>query len=104
MPFGIARVLEPDRAYPIRAECINTRYGQSVLVGIMDSPTSSVEVFLTRRYGDVVSDEDLEAINTQRVALLLVYKETCARSNSHILELKRQSTFHYQYNFQIWLP
>ena len=75
--------LEPDRAYPIvLAERINTRYGQSVLVCIMDSPICSVKVFLPRRYGNVVSDEDLEAINTQRVALLLVYKGKYARSNS----------------------
>jgi len=83
--------LEPDRTYPIvHAERINTCYGQSVLVAIMDSKSSSVKVFLPRRYGDLVSDEDLEAINTQRVALFLVYKGTCARSNSYILELKRQ--------------
>jgi len=70
--------LEPDRAYPIlHAERINTRYGQRVLVAIMDSPSSSVKFFLPRRYGDVVSDEDLEAINSQRVALLLIYKGTC---------------------------
>jgi len=56
----------------------------------MDSPSSSVKVFLLRRYGDVVSDEDLEAINTQRVALLLMYKGTRSRYNSYILELKRQ--------------
>jgi len=32
--------LEPDHAYPIvRAERINTRYVQSVLVGIMDPPS-----------------------------------------------------------------
>ena len=83
--------LEPDREYPVvYAERINTRNGQSFLVAIMDSTTSSVKVFLPRRYGDLVSDEDLEAINTQRVALFLVYKGTCARSNSYILELKRQ--------------
>ena len=83
--------LEPDRAYPIvHAERINTCYGQSILVAIMDSPTSSVKVFLPRRYGDVVSEEDLEAINSQRVALLLIYNGTCPRSNSYILKLKRQ--------------
>jgi hypothetical protein len=70
--------LESDRAYPIvRAECINTRYGHSVLVAIMDSPTSSVKIFLPRGYGDVVSEEYLEAINSQPVALLLIYKRTC---------------------------
>jgi hypothetical protein len=83
--------LEFDRAYPIvHAERITTRYGKSVLVAIMDSPSSTMKIFLPRRYGDVVSDEDLEAINSQRVALLLMYKRTCPRSNSYILELKRQ--------------
>ena len=82
---------ESDRAYPIvHAERITTRYGQSVLVAIMDSPSSTMKIFLPRRYGDVVSDEDLEAINSQRVALLLMYKRTCPRSNSYILEFKRQ--------------
>jgi len=83
--------LEPDRLYPIvHALRLNTRYGQSILVAIMDSPTSSVTVFLPRRCGDVVSDGDLEAINSQRVALRLTYKGTCWISNSNILELKRQ--------------
>ena len=48
--------LEPEHVYPIvHAERMNKRYGQSILVGIMDSATSSVKVFLPRRYGDVVS-------------------------------------------------
>jgi len=35
--------LEPDRPCPIvHAERINTRYGQSVLVAILDSQTTSV--------------------------------------------------------------
>ena len=83
--------LEHDREYPIvHAERINTCYGRSVLVAIMDSPTSSAKIFLPRRYGDVVSEEELEAINSQRVALLLIYKGTCPRSNSYILEFKRR--------------
>ena len=83
--------LELDHPYPIvHAERINTRYGQRVLLAIMDSPSSSVMFFLPRLYGDVVSVEDLEAINSQRVALLLIYKGTCPRSNSYILELKTQ--------------
>ena len=56
----------------------------------MDSPSSSVKVFLPRLYWDGVSDEDLEAINSQRVSLLLIYKGKCPKSNSYFLELKRQ--------------
>jgi hypothetical protein len=83
--------LEPDRAYPIvHAERINTRHLQSVLVAIMDSPSSSVKIFVPKRYGDVVSEEDLEAVSSQRVGLLLLYKGPCPRYNSYTLELKRQ--------------
>ena len=71
--------LETEHAYPIvHVERINTRYGQSFLVAMMNSPSSSVRFFLPRRYGDVVSDEDLNAINSQRVALLLIYNGTCS--------------------------
>ena len=67
--------LVPDQRYPIvHAERINTRFIQSVLLGILDSPTISVEVFLLRRYGDVVLDEVLQAYNSKRVALCLIYK------------------------------
>jgi len=91
MSIGLAGVVRTRPRYPIvHAELMNTRYGQSVLVGILNSPTTSVNVFVPRRYGDVVSDEDLEAINSKRLALCLIYKGTCPRSNSYILELKRQ--------------
>ena len=83
--------LEPDHQYPtLYDERINTRYGHSVLLGILDSPTSSVKVFRPRRYGDVISDEDLQAINSKRVAVCLIYNGTCPRSNSYTLEQKRQ--------------
>ena len=71
-----------ERAYPIvHAQRINTRYGLIVLVAIVDTPTSSVKIYLPRRYGNVVSDENLEAINSESVAILLIYKWTCPRSN-----------------------
>ena len=53
--------LEPNQQYPIdHAERINSLYGQSVLLGILDSPTSSVKIFLPKRYGDDVSEVDLQ--------------------------------------------
>ena len=67
------RFLEHDQQYPIvHAERINTRYGQSVLLAILDSPSTSVKAFLPKRYGDVVSGEDLQVINPKRVTLYLI--------------------------------
>ena len=83
--------LEHDQQYPIvHAERINTRSGQSVQLTILDSPSTSVKAFLPKRYGDVVSDEALQFINSKRVTIYLIYKENCPKSNSYILEMKRK--------------
>jgi hypothetical protein len=82
--------IEPDQQYPVvHAERINTRYDQSVLLAILDSPATTVKLFLPKRDGDV-SDEVLEVVNCKRVVLYLIYKGKCPKTNSYILELKRQ--------------
>ena len=48
------------------------------------------EFFLSKRYGDVLSEEDLQVINSECVALYLIYKGTCPKTNSRILERRRQ--------------
>ena len=84
MSFGIAGVVRTRSRVPYRtcraykhtlfAERPGGHHGFANQVAIMDSPTSSVKFFLPRRYGDVVSDGEQKAINSQRVALILIYK------------------------------
>jgi len=69
---------------------INTRYGQIVLLAILDTPTTSVKGFLTKRYLYVLSDEDLQVTNSKRLTLYVIYKGTCPKSKSFNLELKRK--------------
>ena len=53
-----------NRLYPIiHAKRINTKYGPTVLLSIRDSDEKLVEIFLPKRYANVVSDEDIEKIN-----------------------------------------
>jgi hypothetical protein len=67
--------LHADHQYPIvHAERVNTRYVYSVLLAILDSPTTSVKLFLPKRYCDVVSDEDIEYIDSKRLLLYLICK------------------------------
>ena len=89
MSLAHDRYFSPDQEYPVHAERVNTRYGPSVLLAILENPTIS-EVFLPRRYGEVVSDEEIEDIKSQQVLLNLVYKGMCPKSNSYVLELQRQ--------------
>ena len=77
-----------------------------MLLAVLDSPTTSVNVFLTRPYDDVVSDEDLQVINSKRVTLYVIYKGTCPKSNSYIREQKRQYIFVSLFvsPLEMWLP
>jgi hypothetical protein len=78
--------LRPDQQCPIvHAKCVNMRYGPSVLLAILENLTTSV-VFLPKWYGEVMSDEDISS----RVLLYPIYKGTCLKSNSYVLELQCQ--------------
>jgi hypothetical protein len=76
------------RPYPIQyAERVTTRYGSSVVMVLQDSPTSTVRVFIPRRYGILINDADMTNINTRAVALNLIYSGTCDTTNSYILSI-----------------
>jgi len=67
--------LEPNKLYPIvRAKRISTKYGTTVLLTLRVSETNIVQVFLPKRYSEVMSDEDMDSFNSKAVALHLVYK------------------------------
>ena len=54
------------------------------------SPTTSVKLFLTKRYCDVKSDEDIEDINSKRVLLYLIYEGKFVMTIAYILAIKKQ--------------
>jgi len=81
--------LEPHKLYPIiRAKRIPPKYGPSVVLTLRIAETNIVQVFLPKRYSDVVSDSDIDAINSKTVSLLLVYKGVCESSKSYLLAIE----------------
>ena len=65
--------LERSRKYPIlRAKRITARIGPTVVLTIRDSRDPPAEVFLPKRYSDVVTDDDIEKITTNAVSLNLL--------------------------------
>ena len=79
----------PPVSYRTRREFIH-EIGHSVLLPILDSLTSTVKVFLPKRYCDVISDEDIEEINSKRVILYLNYSGTCVNSYLYIMAIQKQ--------------
>ena len=88
--------LEPHKLYAIiRAKRIPTKYGLSVVLNIRIAETNNVQVFLPKRYSDVVSHADIDAINSKAVSLHLMYKGVCESSKSYLLVIESKiCTFH----------
>jgi len=82
--------LKQNVLYPIeRAERVQTKYGETVLVTLRaESPQTFLKVFLPRRYGVLFSDEELRHINEKTVSLSLKYRGTNTATNSYILEIE----------------
>ena len=57
--------LEVYRSYRIqRADKVTTRFGETILLGIRETPKERLfKVFLPQRYFTVFKDDDLQAIN-----------------------------------------
>ena len=77
--------LEPHKLYPIiRANRIPTKYGLSFVLTPRITETNIVQVFLPKRYSNMLSDVDINAINSKAVSLHLVYKGVCESSKSYL--------------------
>jgi len=81
--------LETHRQYPIvRAKRLSTKFRMSVVFTLWSSDTNVVQVFLPQRYSDVVTDTDIESINSGTVELNLVYKGVCESSRAYLLAVE----------------
>jgi len=77
-----------NMSYPIvRAKRINTKFVSTILLSIRDSDVNIVQIFLPKLYSDVVSDYDMEKINSKAVYLNLVYKDNCDTSKMYFLAI-----------------
>ena len=64
--------LEVERKYPIvQAERVETKFGPSVLFGVLDSPFKTGKFFLPKQYSSVMTDDDIININSKKVSLHL---------------------------------
>jgi hypothetical protein len=48
---------------------LTTKYGPTVLMSIKESEYSVVKVFIPKRNGSVITDDDINDINTEKVSL-----------------------------------
>jgi len=83
------KFLETHKINPIiRYKRIPTKYGLSVELTLHISETSKIQVSLPKRYSEVMSDTDINVINSKAVSLHLVYKGVCVSSKSYRLAIE----------------
>jgi hypothetical protein len=77
--------MKVDRKYPIiKAERVTIKCGPTVLRSIKESPNNIVKVLMPKRYRSVFLDDDIESINSLKVALNLIHRVMCEKSKSYI--------------------
>jgi hypothetical protein len=80
--------LTQDQPYHIiRAERSDTRYGPAVLLTIRETVNSLKKVFLPRRYGAVITDDDISHINSGQKKVCLIYKGICPQTKGHLIDI-----------------
>jgi len=66
---------------------MDTKYGESVPLIILEGDGHSVNVFLPKRYAAVLTDDDIDMINSKRVNLSIIYNGTCEKTRVYKLEI-----------------
>jgi hypothetical protein len=80
--------LDTEKPYPIQhAQRVGIRFGPTILMSIRDSEFTLKKLFLPRRYSEVITDEDIDRINSGRARLYLVYSGVCAQTNGFLLSI-----------------
>ena len=77
------------KRYPIsKARRLDTKYGESILITVLEFGENPVSVFLPKRYTGVFTDDDIERINSKRTKLQMAYKGTCDKTRAYMLEIE----------------
>jgi len=82
--------LDTDKTYLIvSAKRITTNFGPTTHLTIHDSDSAAaLQIFLPKRYSEVISDDDIDKINKNSFSLNLIYRGTCPKSRSYLLTIE----------------
>ena len=81
--------LDLNRNYRIlRAKTLTTLFGPTVVLTIRGEWASPAQIFLLREYSDVITDTDMEKINSNAVFLHLVYRGVCSTTKAYQLAIE----------------
>jgi hypothetical protein len=67
--------LHKDAPYPVvGVRRTNTKFGMRLVMALTEVDRGDVEVFLPKRYIDLIEDSDMEAVNTNQTRYYLTYR------------------------------
>jgi hypothetical protein len=71
------------------AERVFTRYGPTVLLGIVGDELGRATLFIPRRYGGKFLDSNIEDLIAGTKKLFLIYRGTCTASKAILLAIEK---------------
>ena len=61
----------------------------ATVLTLRDSDSAaSIQIFLPKRYSEIIPDDDIDKINKNSVSLNLIYKGTCQKTKSYLLAIE----------------
>jgi hypothetical protein len=92
-PIVSIGTLHRDEPYPVvGARRTQTKYGMRIVLALNEVDRGNiVEVFLPKRYSEIIEDADLDSINTKQLQYNLTYRGPSPSSKAIILQLGLQS-------------
>jgi len=81
--------LDIIRKYRIyQAKGLTTRFGPTVVLKIPGEGAAPAQIFMRRGTSNVITDTDIEQINSNALFLHLVYKGVCSTTKANLLAIE----------------
>jgi hypothetical protein len=82
--------LRLDERYRVmQAKRIETRHGTRVELTLFEEDDRVISVFLPKRYGDAMEDNDIHDINTRRLQFYLIYRGNSSVSSALLVNIEQ---------------
>jgi len=77
---------DTERKYPIfSSKRITIYFGLTTVLTIHDSDFNAIQIFLPKRYSEVIFDDGIDKLNKNSISLNVIYKSACPKTRSYLL-------------------
>jgi hypothetical protein len=88
LTMNVSALRHDERCRVMHAKRIETRHGTHVVLTLLEEDDRVISVFLPKRYGDAMLDNDVQDINTRRLQYYLIYRGKSSVSSALLVDIE----------------